>query len=126
LLGKIRTALAGRAAEEVFYSKEEALNTGASSDLRHATYYAFQMICSYGMGDYHMLTLTKEEILKSALAETYIRQVDNILQQEMKRTVALLEENKEIVKAIADELVNRNHLTGAEFKEIVEKYKGKA
>jgi len=126
LLGKIRTSLAGRAAEEVFFSKEEAINTGASSDLRQATHYAFQMVCSYGMGDYHMLTLTREEILKSALAETYIRQVDNILQQEMKKTVALVEENKEIIKAIADELVSRNHLTGDEFKEIVENFKGKA
>ena len=40
--------------------------------------------------------------------------------------VALLEENKEIIKAIADELVSRNHLTGDEFKQIVDKFNGKA
>ncbi|MBE5951978.1 MAG: AAA family ATPase [Lachnospiraceae bacterium] len=123
LLSKIRTSLAGRAAEEVFFSKEESLNTGASSDLRHATHYAFQMICSYGMGEHQMLTLTKEEILRSALAESYVRQVDAILQEQMKKTVALLEENREIVQAIADELISRNHLTGKEFTEIVERFK---
>ena len=34
LLNRIRTALGGRAAEIVFYGKEEGLSTGASGDLK--------------------------------------------------------------------------------------------
>lgn len=37
LVEKIRTSLAGRAAEQVFFGKEQSLNTGASSDLHKAT-----------------------------------------------------------------------------------------
>lgn len=123
LLARIRTSLAGRAAEQVFYGKEKALNTGASSDLRSATHYAFHIVCTYGMEDGQLMTLSKEEILKSAIAGDYIKQINEILDREMNKTLALIEEGRDKIQTVVEKLVAQNHLTGAEFKEIMESMK---
>lgn len=120
LLAQIRISLAGRASEYVFLGEEKALNTGASSDLQHATHYAFQIITTYGMEEGQLITLSREEILKSSLAGEYIKQVNALLDREMQKTIALIKEGKDTIQRIVDELVSRNHLTGAEFAELME------
>ena len=120
LLARIRTSLAGRAAELVFLGKDKALNTGASSDLSHATNYAFRIICSFGMVEGQLITLSKEDILRSAVAGEYIKQVNELLEVEMAKTIGLIEAGKDKIQKIVDELVIRNHLTGAEFAELME------
>ena len=120
LLAKIRTSLAGRAAESVFLGKEKANNTGASSDLEHATHYAFLILTTYGMEEGQLIILSKEEILKSSLAGEYIKQVNALLVREMEKTVALIKEGKDTIQRIVDVLVSKNHLTGAEFAELME------
>lgn len=120
LLARIRTSLAGRAAEMVFYGKEKALNTGAYGDLQNATHYAFHLICSYGMEEGQLIFLTKEEIFKSSLAEKYVAMVNKLLDEQMKETIRLIEDGKDTIQRIADELVKNNHLTGEEFKNLME------
>ncbi len=120
LLSKIRTSLAGRAAEQVFYGRDKALNTGASSDLKQATNLAFHIVCTYGMEEGQLMILSKEEILKSAVAGEYIAKINEILNREMEKTIALIEEGKDIVQKIVERLLSQNHLTGAELKEIME------
>lgn len=121
LLSRIRTSLAGRAAEQVFYGRDKALNTGASSDLKQATNLAFHIVCTYGMIEGQLITLSKEEILKSAVAGEYIAKINEILNQEMEKTIALIEEGKDIIQKIVERLLVQNHLTGGELKEIMEK-----
>ncbi len=48
LLGKIKVALGGRAAEEVVY---DTITTGAESDIEQATAIARQMVCRWGMSE---------------------------------------------------------------------------
>ena len=119
LTGKIRMTLAGRASEIVFFGKNKGMNSGASSDLEHATSLAFAMISTYGMMDGQFVVLSREEILRSSLAAEYVAQVNQLLQQEMAETIRMIEENKALVQKIADELVTRTHLTGEEFEAIV-------
>ena len=121
LLGRIRTALAGRAAEIVFYGEEKAINTGASSDLANATENAFRMLCSYGMADGSLVTLSRKEIMNSSLADKYTDRVNSLLEEQMKETINIVEGGRDTIKRIADELVKKNRLTGAEFKELMEK-----
>jgi ATP-dependent Zn protease len=123
LLARIRTALAGRAAEQVFYGREKALNTGASSDLKQASNLAFHIICTYAMEENQYVVLSREEILKSSMAGDYIRQVNELLRQEMANTIALIEDGKDVVQAIADELLKENHLTGEQFKTLIKAQK---
>ncbi|MFH1113489.1 MAG: AAA family ATPase, partial [Pseudomonadota bacterium] len=47
--GMIRQALAGRAAEMVYYGDDEGLSSGASADLQTATHWADLMIRDFGM-----------------------------------------------------------------------------
>ncbi|MCR5324702.1 MAG: AAA family ATPase [Lachnospiraceae bacterium] len=121
LINRIRSALAGRAAEEVFFGKDKSLNTGASSDLDHATQYAWQIICSYGMDEEQLIVLNKNDILRSSVAAEYIAKVNNLLSNEMKNTLNILSEAKDKIKAIADELVKENKLTGEQFEELMNK-----
>lgn len=120
LLGKIRTALAGRAAELVFFGRDKAINTGASGDLEHASNIAFNIVGRYGMGeDVEMVVLGKKDILGSELAGDYVGKVNALLKQEMDRAVELISEGRDMVESVARELERENHMTGARFEEIV-------
>ncbi len=119
LLAKIRSSLAGRAAEQVFFGKDKSLNTGASSDLLHATEWAWRIICSYGMDDDQLIVLSKDDVLKSSMAAEYIAKVNEILKTEMDNTIRIVENAKDIIRQIADVLVRENRLTGAQFEELM-------
>ena len=119
LLALIRTSLAGRAAEQVFFGKAKSLNTGASGDLKHATDIAFQIICTYGMEDDQLITLTKKEVLQSALAGEYTAKVNELLKTEMKNTIEIIENAKDKIQKIADVLTKENRLTGRQFEELM-------
>jgi ATP-dependent Zn protease len=119
LIWRIRCALGGRAAEEVFYGKEAALNTGASSDLQSATKYALNMICNYGMMDGQLLAIPFETIAGTPLAADYLARVNQLLQREMQTTIQLLTEGKERVQRLAEQLLANNHLTGDEIQEVL-------
>lgn len=121
LLARIRTSLAGRAAEQVFFGKDKSLNTGASSDLRQATDYAFRMLCTYGMEEDQLMVLGREEIMKSSLAADYVKQINALLKTEMDTTVNMLETAKDKIEDIVNVLVKENRLTGAQFEALMEK-----
>ena len=119
LLAQIRTALAGRAAELVFFGEEQAVNTGASSDLRQATELAFRMLGTYGMAGGSLVVLSREEMLSSGLADRYMEQANAILQEEMANTVKMVEEGRAAIRRCADELLKENFLTGDQFEALM-------
>lgn len=120
LLARIRTLLAGRAAEEVFFGRAKSLNTGACTDLRHATDIAFQIVCTLGMEEDQLIVLGKDEVLRSALAGEYTAKVNEILKTEMKNAVDIIENAKDKIQKIADALIRENRLTGKQFEELME------
>ena len=120
LLARIRTLLAGRAAEEVFFGRAKSLNTGACTDLRHATDIAFQIVCTLGMEEDQLIVLGKDEVLRSALAGEYTAKVNEILKNEMKNTITTIENAKDKIREIADVLIRENKLTGKQFQELME------
>lgn len=120
LLGKIRTSLAGRAAETVFFGKDKANNTGASSDLRQATNYAFHIICSYGMEEDQLISLDRNTIMSSSVAGRYIDMVNKLLNEQMVETIRIIEDGRDTIEKIASELTRKNHLTGEEFAALME------
>lgn len=123
LLGKIRTSLAGRAAEIVFYGEESGVNTGASSDLEHATHYAMNMVCRYGMTGGSLISLTPETILKSSMADDFIQKVNRLLEEEMANTIKIVEEGKAYIENLSGQLVKENQLVGERIVEIFENTK---
>lgn len=119
LLWKIRCALGGRAAEEVFFGKNASLNTGASSDLRSATAYASSMLCDYAMMENQYVSIPFEKILNTNLAGPYLEQVNTLLAIEMKKTIELIEKGRDKVQKLADALLSENNLTGERILEIL-------
>ena len=105
---RIRTSLAGRAAEQVFYDDEKGTNTGVSSDLRNATNTALCMICLYGMDEERLYSIDPDLALKTALAGDILKDVNLLLKREMVTTRELVEKGKDYIEKMADFLVANN------------------
>ena len=115
LLARIRTSLAGRAAEQLYYGYEAGLTTGASGDLENATGVARQMICRYGMDSGFGLLSTPElfkfaEAMSSPTYQHVNEVASKILKEEMDRTLKLLEVNRAHLDAVSVALLKTNRL----------------
>ena len=118
LLWRIRTSLAGRAAETVYYGADGGISTGASGDLYSATRLAEQMVCRYGMDESVGLSYVDHAELTSANGG-YIRdRVNDILSTELQEAVRIIGANTAAIDAIVDALMEKNHLKQNEIDEI--------
>ena len=120
LLFRIRTSLAGRAAEMVYYGPEKGLTTGASSDLAHATHVAQRIIGTYGMDE--VMGLSVLDAGNIALAADLRRRTNEILAGELALAITTINENREAMDAIVSELMAKNYLKGEEIDEIFARY----
>ncbi len=107
LLGKIRTSLAGRATELVFYGPEDGLNAGISNDLENASRLAYSMVTRLGMSENHLFYYPNNS---EALTVKYCEEADAILQRELENTIKIVKDNKETVDKFAHELLEKGHL----------------
>lgn len=121
LLWMIRTSLAGRAAEIVFYGEESGINTGVSSDLESATNIALQMVCRYGMSGKSLISISPDKVFNSAYGMRMLEEVEEILDQEMKTTIKLVEEGRDKIEALASALLEKNQIMGDEIERIFER-----
>ena len=113
LLGKIRTSLAGRAAEIVYYGAEDGITTGASGDLNAATNMAVHMICTYGMDDSMGLAVLYGGDRDRAMADPDVRRrVNEILAEELKAAIAQIEAGRDKMDRMVEVLMQENHLDG--------------
>ena len=113
LMGRIRTALAGRAAEIVCYGDEQGISTGAGADLANATLIARSMVCTYGMDGECGLAVMD---LPDGCAN---ERVNDILSEQMEKTIALIRKNKGKLDALVDELMKKNSLNGKAIADIL-------
>lgn len=120
LLKLIRIKLAGRAAEIIFAEeKGGGLTTGASNDLESATDIAIDILTRYGMEEGFLVSLPIETIMKSTLAETYHKRLNDILVRELVYTEEIIRDNKDKVKALADALIDRSRLDTEDMAKIL-------
>ena len=123
LLAKIRTSLGGRAAEIVYYGKEGGISTGAGGDLYSATNLATHFVCSYGMEENFGLAVIDPQAARTgALAGEVRAAVNNILSEELKKAIDIIEANRESVDELVNRLLSQNHLSGNEIKDAFEKH----
>lgn len=115
LLARIRTALAGRAAEIVYYGDEEGVSTGASGDLQSATRIAEQMICNYGMDDVVGMSFVSTHELKGGYGQTVRERVNALLHAELANAIAHIRDNKGAMDAMVSALLEKNHLKEQEI-----------
>lgn len=119
ILDKVVMALGGRAAEEVFFGK---ISTGASDDLRKVTQMIYGLISIYGMNDKigHLSFPPKEEMefqkpYSEKTAELIDAEARRLVEETYARAVNLVREKKDLVKALAEKLldietINHDHI----------------
>jgi len=133
MLTRIVTFCAGRASEEIFFGQ---ITTGAANDIEQATRIGRAMITRYGMSDtFGMVGLeTVENQYLDGRAvmqcgDETAAEVDRELRALMKdcyrQAKELLEENKHVVKEIAEFLCDKESITGKEFVDIYNRVTGK-
>jgi cell division protease FtsH len=128
LVDRIRSALGGRAAEEVVYGE---VTTGAENDLERVTALARQMICLFGMNERLGLARSAQRQGAYTIDGTFQRDCSERTAEEIDREVKRLldctyNEAKEILithrdklERITEELLKCETLDGETFKELV-------
>ena len=125
-IDKIASCLAGRISEKLFLGVQN--NSGASSDLETATMLAYDMVTKYGMStklgenriyfNDHNYKMQTDEVTNMINGE-----IKNIIDRATERATNLLNEHKDLVKALAEELSQKGMLSKIELEEIIQKYK---
>lgn len=116
---QIKVCYAGRAAENAIFGK---VTDGAGSDITQATKYIYTYVCKAGMyNDYGMLDI---DVLKNispfAVPNDALTVVSRRLSDE---TEKLINDNIELVKAVAKELLSKETISGEAITKIIENTK---
>ena len=112
----VMMALAGRAAEEVFFGR---VTTGASDDLKRVTQLVYSTIQVYGMNSRvgqlafpkDPNDMTGEKPYSDATAEAMDEEARNIVENAYNKTVELIREKKHEVETIAQMLLEKETIT---------------
>ena len=132
LLAKIRTYMAGRAAEMLEFN---SATSGAANDIEHATNIATAMIARFGMSEkFGMMCLASTENqyldnqaaynVASATRAELDKEVLALINQCYEEAMQMLTENRECLEKISDYLYEHETITGKEFMKIFREIKG--
>jgi cell division protease FtsH len=121
----IAIALGGIASEELFLGES---GTGPASDLSAATALAAQMVGSFGMAG---SLISYDAIAEGPIGRTNLvakvlgdgdgkGRVEDILGEQKARVTALLDENRDVVLALRDALLERDELVGDEILAVID------
>jgi cell division protease FtsH len=121
----IAIALGGLVAEEQLLGES---GTGPASDLAHATSLAAQMVGSFGMAG---SLISFDAIAEGPIGRTNLvakvlsdpqgkERVEDILTEQKQQVEALLAANRDVHRALADALIERDELVGNEILQVIE------
>ena len=129
LLGMMKIAFGGMSAEELFFGEA---GTGPSGDLIHATKIAAQMVGSFGMAG---SLVSYEAIEGSPFSQGIVAKVlgnkdsrtavEKLLDQSKADVHKLLDDNRHLVVALRDELLEREELVGDEIVDVLREAEAK-
>ncbi len=122
----IAIALGGLVAEEQLLGES---GTGPASDLAHATSLAAQMVGSFGMAG---SLISFDAIADGPIGRTNLvskvlsdkdgkERVEDILTEQKQHVEALLAANRDVHRALADALIERDELVGNEILQVIER-----
>jgi cell division protease FtsH len=135
IFARVVGALGGRAAEEVVFGDDE-VTSGASSDLQQVTSMARQMVINYGMSDIGPWSLMDPSaqsgdvimrmMSRNSMSEELQQRIDGAVRKISSEayTVALqqMRDNREAIDKIVEALMDKETLTGEEFREMLSQY----
>ncbi len=117
-LAEIKVYMGGRAAEEVIYNESFS---SVTSDLENANSLARRMVKLFGMSSLGPISLSDhfEGLESEATKEKIDREIHQILDNAYAQAVSIIRENKEKLLKLADALIEKETLSAAEVKAIV-------
>jgi cell division protease FtsH len=136
LRDQIATLLGGRAAEEIVFG---SITTGAANDLQRATDLAERMVTTYGMskvlgplayekgqqnsflGDGMM---NPRRNVSDSTAKAIDVEVKEIVEKGHHQAIAILENNRELLEAIATEILEAEVIEGKKLQEFLDRAQG--
>ena len=129
-LDEIVSLLWGRAAEEIFFGKEE-ITTWASNDLERATEIIKSMILKYWMDDdFWPINYLKEgeepgwiNPYSENIAQEVDKKIKEYLVQWYEKAKALLKANEDLINKMAGILLEKEYLSSEEFLEMMKEGK---
>ncbi|CAI5464264.1 unnamed protein product [Closterium sp. Yama58-4] len=135
IFARIVGALGGRAAEEVVFGDAE-VTTGASSDLQQVTGMAKQMVTVFGMSDIGpwalmdpagqggdvIMRMMARNSMSEKLAEDIDAAVKAISDEAYEVALGHIRNNREAIDKIVEVLVEKETLTGDEFRAILSEF----
>ncbi len=134
ILDKIAGLLAGRVAEDIVFGD---VTTGAENDLHRATDLARKMVVEWGMSDVigplfleekkDMVFLGRELARYKNYSEDTAKLIDaevkRIVTEQYERVKNMLTENRELLDAVAEKLLEKEVLTAEELDQIIKEHK---
>jgi cell division protease FtsH len=128
LFNKITTLTGGRAAEEIVFNR---ITSGASNDIDQATRVARAMVTRFGMSDnYDMMaleTVTNQYlggdaslICSPETASMIDNEVLSIIKDAHGKATKILKENRKLLDDLSKYLLDKETITGEEFKKIMD------
>lgn len=118
-------SLAGRAAEEIIFGKNN-ITSGASSDYRHATSEIVSIVRKLGMDNF-TATYTVEfqnKDYENVNNEATNERVEALMKELYEKAVVLIKDNKEFLLKTASDLFNKQKLEPEEFQKIAKYFIG--
>ena len=125
MLDEMCATLGGRAAEKVVFDK---ISTGALSDLEKVTKQAMAMVSIYGLNDkignisYYNMDNSFNKPFSESQAALIDSEIKKLTDEQYYRAIKILEENKDKLLTLADQLLEKEVI----FKEDLEKIFGKS
>lgn len=123
MVNNIQIALAGRIVEELVFGKDN-VTTGASNDIQKATELLVAMIKQFGMSE--EIGMINYDVLFGHQGTTDDRLVE-ISREKMQKlydaTKMLIQENLELVKLVAENLLSKETLNEEEIDRCIAKYR---
>ncbi len=129
LMDRICALLGGRVAEEIVFGR---ISTGASNDLERITKMAYAMVTVYGMsealGNISFLDSENQNFLGGVgIDKRYSEETARLIDQEVKRIIdeayrrtrALLEEKRDLLERLAQELLKREVLVQEDIEQLL-------
>lgn len=125
LEGQLVKAMGGRAAEEIVNGPDE-ITSGAASDLEQANRIARGMVTRLGMGSETGFLIVSDSVgpLAPGTLERMDAEIREILARAYRKAITLLENNRVVLEAVAQALLERETLDRDELDQIVEQAGG--
>jgi cell division protease FtsH len=116
---RLCVSMAGRAAEELLLDGE--YTQGAHGDLAAASGLAYSMVTQHGMSSLGYAVVSSDTLrMGGALAERVHLEVDRLLRDAHQEAAALLDAHADLVRAIAEALLDQESLSRADLAAIVD------